>query len=121
MPCIAHPAQSVAASRALIILSVSCVGPLVWHVQTDAKASLIGPWGSSALRPPIRRTLKRVPVKLMHRGATGSVNSLSPLGEREGVRGLRMSIDHRESETPHPTPLPTGEGADRASGDVVHQ
>jgi hypothetical protein len=35
----------------------------------------------------------RAPVKLMHRGATGSVNSLSPLGERVGVRGLRMSID----------------------------
>jgi hypothetical protein len=25
-------------------------------------------------------------VKLMHRGATGAVNSLSPLGERVGVR-----------------------------------
>jgi hypothetical protein len=62
---------------------------------------------------------KGVPVKLMHSGATGSVDSLSPLGERVGVRGLRISIDYRESETPHPTPLPTGEGADRASGDVV--
>src|SRR5258707_11552424 len=56
MPCIAHPAHSVAASRVLIILSVPRFGPLVGQLQTDAKASLIGPWGSSALRPPIRRT-----------------------------------------------------------------
>jgi hypothetical protein len=32
------------------------------------------------------------------------------LGERAGVRGLQ---DHRQTLTPHPTPLPMGEGADR--------
>ena len=42
--------------------------------------------------------------------ATGSAGSLSPLGEREGVRGLQT---YRETVTPHPTPLPMGEGADR--------
>jgi peptide/nickel transport system ATP-binding protein len=45
--------------------------------------------------------------------APSSVGSLSPLGERVGVRVLP---DSRESATPHPTPLPTGEGADRACG-----
>jgi hypothetical protein len=57
--------------------------------------------------------VQRIPVELRHRGATGSVNSLSPLGERVGVRGLRMSIDYRESETPHPTPLPSELGFTR--------
>jgi hypothetical protein len=33
------------------------------------------------------------PGEIDAQGATGSVNSLSPLGERVGVRGLRMSID----------------------------
>jgi peptide/nickel transport system ATP-binding protein len=68
--------------------------------------------------------------------AASSVDSLSPLGERVGVRGLQ---DYRASETPHPTPLPrksglpdlreiqdatraspgrVGEGADRACGSV---
>ncbi|HEX4828125.1 MAG TPA: ABC transporter ATP-binding protein, partial [Xanthobacteraceae bacterium] len=42
--------------------------------------------------------------------ATGSAGSLSPLGERVGVRGLQI---YRESVTPHPAPLPMGEGADR--------
>src|SRR5215467_2872966 len=44
-------------------------------------------------------------------GATVSVRSLSPFGERVGVRGIQ---DYRETLTPHPTPLPMGEGADRA-------
>src|SRR4030081_1874347 len=35
-----------------------------------------------------------------------------------GVRGLPA---HRETITPHPTPLPTEEGADRACGAFVHQ
>src|SRR6266851_431013 len=48
--------------------------------------------------------------------ATISVRSLSPLGERAGVRGLP---DYRETLTPHPTPLPMGEGADRASVESV--
>jgi len=54
---------------------------------------------------------RRVPV--VRPGApstTSSVSSLSPVGERDGVRGLQ---DHRETITPHPTPLPMGEGADR--------
>src|SRR5216684_6198040 len=38
--------------------------------------------------------------------ATISVCSLSPLGERVGVRGLQ---NYREIVTPHPTPLPMGE------------
>jgi hypothetical protein len=44
-------------------------------------------------------------------GATIAVRSLSPFGERVGVRGLHY---YRETITPHPTPLPMGEGADRA-------
>src|SRR5262249_62108163 len=44
-------------------------------------------------------------------GATISARSLSPFGERVGVRGLQT---YRETLTPHPTPLPMGEGADRA-------
>src|SRR5712692_9768877 len=36
-----------------------------------------------------------------------------PSGERVGVRGFDA---HRETLTPHPTPLPTGEGADRVRG-----
>ena len=36
-----------------------------------------------------------------------------PGGERVGVRG---SEAHRETITPHPTPLPMGEGAERARG-----
>jgi hypothetical protein len=39
------------------------------------------------------------------------VCSLSPFGERVGVRGIQ---NYREALTPHPTPLPMGEGADRA-------
>jgi hypothetical protein len=46
----------------------------------------------------------------MHQGATDSVGSLSSLGERVGVRGLRMALDHRETETPHPTPLHPNSG-----------
>jgi hypothetical protein len=42
--------------------------------------------------------------------ASISVRSLSPFGERVGVRGLQ---NQRESLTPHPTPLPMGEGAER--------
>jgi hypothetical protein len=42
--------------------------------------------------------------------AAHSVRSLSPFGERVGVRGLQ---NYRETLTPHPTPLPAGEGADR--------
>src|SRR5262249_18342386 len=45
-----------------------------------------------------------------HNDATRSVCSLSPLGERVGVRGLPT---YRETVPPHPTPLPMGEGADR--------
>src|SRR5262245_41356726 len=51
-------------------------------------------------------------------GATISVRSLSPLGERVGVRGLQ---NHRETLTPHPTPLPMGEGVDRACCPVDDQ
>jgi peptide/nickel transport system ATP-binding protein len=68
--------------------------------------------------------------------ASRALGSLSPLGERVGVRGLQ---DYRESVTPHPTPLPrksglpdlheiedatraspgrAGEGVDRARGDA---
>ena len=43
--------------------------------------------------------------------ATRSAGALSPSGERAGVRGLQT---YRESVPPHPTPLPMGEGADRA-------
>jgi hypothetical protein len=43
--------------------------------------------------------------------ATISVHSLSPFGERVGVRGLQ---NHREAIAPHPTPLTMGEGAHRA-------
>src|SRR5262249_22948818 len=42
--------------------------------------------------------------------AAQSVRSLSPFGERVGVRGLQ---NYRKLLTPHPTPLPMGEGADR--------
>src|SRR6267142_214930 len=38
-----------------------------------------------------------------------------PGGEREGVRG----VGKREFVTPHPTPLPSGEGACRNCGAVV--
>jgi hypothetical protein len=38
-----------------------------------------------------------------------SVRSLSPFGERVGVRGLQNC---RETLTPHPTPLPMGERID---------
>jgi hypothetical protein len=41
------------------------------------------------------------------------VRSLSPFGERVGVRGFEA---YRETKTPHPTPLPMGEGADRVCG-----
>src|SRR5215471_9579518 len=51
-------------------------------------------------------------------GATISVRSLSPLGERVGVRGLQ---NYRETLTPHPTPLSMGEGADRACCPVDDQ
>src|SRR5439155_17100137 len=40
-------------------------------------------------------------------GATISVRSLSPFGERVGVRGLQT---YREILTPHPTPLPVEVG-----------
>ena len=40
-------------------------------------------------------------------GATISVRSLSPLGERVGVRGLQ---NYRETLTPHPNPLPAEVG-----------
>src|SRR5205807_8252253 len=40
-------------------------------------------------------------------GATISVRSLSPFGERVGVRGLQT---YREILTPHPTPLPAEVG-----------
>src|SRR6266545_4976935 len=43
--------------------------------------------------------------------ATISVRSLSTFGESWGVRGLP---NYRETLTPHPIPLPMGEGADRA-------
>src|SRR5215468_3591910 len=39
-----------------------------------------------------------------------------PAGERVGVRGLYRT---REALTPHPTPLPMGEGADRACGPLM--
>jgi nitrate/nitrite transport system ATP-binding protein len=42
--------------------------------------------------------------------AAGSVSSLSPFGERVGVKGLE---NHRETITPHPAPLPMGEGVER--------
>jgi peptide/nickel transport system ATP-binding protein len=45
--------------------------------------------------------------------ATGAAGTLSPLGESVGVRGVH---DDRETVTPHPTPLPAGEGADRVRG-----
>ena len=53
--------------------------------------------------------------------ATGAAGSLSPLGERVGVRvRVRVRVrgvhDDRETVTPHPLPLPTGEGADRVRG-----
>ena len=54
-------------------------------------------------------------LELLERAAK-AVRSLSPLGERVGVRGLPV---HRKSVTPHPTPLPMGEGADRASLESV--
>src|SRR5262249_5420400 len=44
-------------------------------------------------------------VVLIINGAAGSICSLSPFGERVGVRGLQ---NYRETLTPHPTPLPTG-------------
>src|SRR6516225_12191522 len=74
----------------------------------------------------------------VHYGATVSVRSLSSpeIGlarvrhlkwpksdksdfgwERVGVSGLQ---NYRETLTPHPTPLPTGEGADRACCPVRH-
>jgi putative tryptophan/tyrosine transport system substrate-binding protein len=39
-----------------------------------------------------------------------------PTGERVGVRGFEA---HRKTLTPHPIPLPAGEGADRALGGSV--
>jgi nitrate/nitrite transport system ATP-binding protein len=54
---------------------------------------------------------RRVPVvRPGAPSATSSVSSLAPVGERDGVRGLQ---NQRETITPHPTPLPMGEGADR--------
>jgi hypothetical protein len=48
-----------------------------------------------------------------------------PAGERVGVRGFgsierpQLLKNHRETLTPHPTPLPMGEGADRVRGPTV--
>jgi nitrate/nitrite transport system ATP-binding protein len=54
---------------------------------------------------------RRVPVvRPGAPSAASSMSSLSPVGETDGVRGLQ---NQREIITPHPTPLPTGEGADR--------
>jgi nitrate/nitrite transport system ATP-binding protein len=54
---------------------------------------------------------RRVPVvRPGAPNAASSVSSLSPVGERDGARGLQ---NQREIITPHPTPLPMGEGADR--------
>src|SRR5712692_8882655 len=38
-----------------------------------------------------------------------------PLGERVGVRGFEA---YRETLTPHPNPLPMGEGADRVRSPI---
>src|SRR6266436_4982761 len=53
------------------------------------------------------------------RRRAGGEFALLPLpgGERVGVRGIEA---HRETKTPHPTPLPMGEGAERARGECVH-
>jgi nitrate/nitrite transport system ATP-binding protein len=54
---------------------------------------------------------RRVPVvRPGAPSAASSMSSLSPVGETDGVRGLQ---NQREIITPHPTPLPMGEGADR--------
>src|SRR5262245_17494927 len=67
---------------------------------------------SKTLHPPQRDIGLRSSFTMsVDDGATISVRSLSPLGERVGVRGLQ---NYRETLTPHPTPLPLGEGADRA-------
>ena len=60
-----------------------------WRLQTTFQGSL--PWLASPR-------------------ADASMASAPPFGERVGVRGLR---NYRETLTPHPTPLPLGEGADR--------
>ena len=60
-----------------------------------------------------RASMKSAPDEVGHTRATRSVCSLSPLGERVGVRGLPSP----QTITPHPTPLPKGEGADRGSVD----
>jgi hypothetical protein len=41
-----------------------------------------------------------------------------PFGERVGVRGLEA---YRETLTPHPSPLPMGEGADRIGRPIGSQ
>src|SRR5262249_58073538 len=56
----------------------------------------------------------------MRRRGEGIGNALGvlplPGGERVGVRGFEA---HREILTPHPTPLPRGEGPERARGTSV--
>ena len=59
------------------------------------------------------RMLERVSARLTHAGAARAVDSLSPFGERVGVRGSQMPQLQRETKTPHPHPLPMGEGAGR--------
>src|SRR6516165_4456365 len=55
-----------------------------------------------------RRLAPRKLALLRTDRAANSVLSLSPFGERVGVRG---SGTHRETLTPHPTPLPHGRGS----------
>src|SRR5262249_178790 len=60
--------------------------------------------------PTERGRVREVDGQRGRGGGAISVRSLSPFGERVGVRGLQ---NYRETLTPHPTPLPPGEGADR--------
>src|SRR5262245_13694652 len=65
------------------------------------------PWraGPRLLLEQFHNTCRR--GRSVDEGATISVRSLSPFGERVGVRGLE---NYRETLTPHPTPLPAEVG-----------
>src|SRR5262249_10056247 len=68
----------------------------------DVEASAV----RQAVDQEARRVARSESALLRTDRAANSVLSLSPFGERVGVRG---SETHRETLTPHPTPLPMGE------------
>src|SRR5215470_17357285 len=61
---------------------------------------------------PAPTTITRLEASMLARWVCRELGGLPlPDGERVGVRGFEA---YRETLTPHPIPLPVGEGADRA-------